>query len=156
MSGFGARSYTKVADETGVLSADPHRMVLMLFDGAIESISQARLHMRARRIEAKGQALRRAVRIVDEGLKASVDPQVDRELAGQLISLYQYITMRLLQAHLRNDTNALGEAESLLKDIRAAWERIGKPAAVAGAQSASAGGGTAAGRSHSALLRAYA
>jgi flagellar protein FliS len=125
VSGFGAKAYQNVAVQSAVGSADPHRMTLMLYDGAIEAIRLAQAHMGTRRIAAKCEAIGKALRIVEEGLKASVDRDAGGQLAEQLVGLYEYITMRLLQANLRNERKALEEAGSLLADLRSAWAQIG-------------------------------
>lgn len=125
MSGFGAKAYQSVAVQTAVSMADPHRMTLMLYDGAIEALRLAQAHMGTRRVAAKCEAIGKALRIVEEGLKASVDRAAGGELAERLIALYDYITMRLLQANLRNDRKALEEASRLLSELRSAWAQIG-------------------------------
>ena len=125
MAGFGAKAYQSVAVQTAVGTADPHRMTLLLYDGAIEAIRLAQAHMGTQRIAAKCEAIGKAVRILEEGLKASVDRKAGGQLADRLVWLYEYITMRLLQANLRNDRKALEEAGSLLGDLRSAWAQIG-------------------------------
>ncbi len=132
MGGFGAKAYGKLALETDIINAEPHRLVLMLFDGALLQIQRARNFMQTRQIAPKGAAIGHAIEIVDSGLRVSVDPSHDPIFAGRLVSLYQYIVMRLLQANLRNDVAALDEAAKLLGDLRGAWIQIApKPAAPA-------------------------
>jgi flagellar secretion chaperone FliS len=134
VAGFGAKAYQEVSVDTRVRSADPHRMILMLFDGAIEAIRLSQSHLGARKVSGKCEALGKAVRIVEEGLKASLDRQAGGQLAERLASLYDYISMRLLQANLRNDAKALEEARGLLSDLRSAWAQIARtprPAAAA-------------------------
>lgn len=141
MNGFGAAAYRKVGLDTGVQDANPHELVLMLFEGALEAVRQAQVHMAAERIAEKGTALGKAVRIVEEGLKASVDRNAGGALAGQLVLLYEYITMRLLQGNLRNDPRALAEVLRLLEDLHGAWNQIrhiGTSAAAAPASQAAA------------------
>ena len=70
--------------------------------------------------------LGKAIRIVEEGLKASLDRGAGGALAQQLSTLYDYIALRLLQANLRNDADALAEVTRLLDDLRTAWAQIGK------------------------------
>jgi len=125
LAGFGAKAYQNVAVQTTVGSADPHRMTLLLYDGAIGAIRLAQAHMGTRRIAAKCEAIGKAVCIVEEGLKASVDRKAGGVLAERLVALYDYIEMRLLQANLRNDRTALDEAGALLGDLRSAWAQIG-------------------------------
>jgi flagellar secretion chaperone FliS len=129
LAGFGAKAYQSVAVQTSVGSADPHRMTLLLYDGAIEAIRLALAHMGTRRIAAKCEAVGKAVCILEEGLKASVDRKAGGELAERLVALYEYITMRLLQGNLHNDRKALEEAHRLLGDLRSAWAQIGQTAA---------------------------
>jgi flagellar protein FliS len=117
--------YRQVGVETGVKTADPHKLVLMLYDGLLESIIQARGAMRARHIEAKSRAMTRAVRIVDEGLRPGLSP-AGGELSHSLSSLYAYVSMRLVQAHARNDEAALDECRRLITPLRDAWATIGE------------------------------
>ncbi len=124
MAGFGAKAYQNVAVHSAVGSANPHQMILMLYDGAIEAIRIAECHLGTPRVGAKGQAIGKALRIIEEGLKACVDRKAGGELAERLVLLYDYITMRLLQANLRNDRAALEEARRLLGDLRSAWSQI--------------------------------
>lgn len=133
MNGFGASAYRSTGIVTGVGAASPHQLVLMLFDGAREAIVQAKAHLAAGRTADKGVSIGKAVRIIDEGLKASVDRRAGGALAGQLVSLYEYVTMRLLQANLRNDASGLDESLRLLDDLRGAWAQIGQSGPSAGA-----------------------
>ena len=128
MAGFGAQAYKRVSVDTGVAGGDPHDLVLMLYDGAISAARQALGHMQAGRIAEKAAALSKATRIVDEGLKISLDRTAGGQLAQRLSDLYEYMTMRLLQANLRNDVSGLTEVLALLEDLRGAWAQIRKPA----------------------------
>lgn len=124
MSAHPAQAYSAVFVNAAVITADPHALVLMLYDGALSASRQALGHMQAGRIADKGQALSRATRIVDEGLKVSLDTAAGGDLALRLRDLYDYITMRLLQANLRNDHAALAEVIRLLDGLRDAWAAI--------------------------------
>jgi flagellar protein FliS len=133
MTGFGAKVYQRVGVDSSVASADPHKLILMLYDGALESVRLARSHMDAKRIADKGHALGKAISIVQDGLKASVDQNAGGQLGTRLSDLYDYICMRLLQANLRNDVKALDEVLKLLGDLRSAWAGIANAPAVAAA-----------------------
>lgn len=125
----GARAYAKIGLETSVMNASQHQLMLMLFDGARTVIKMARLHMAQGDIAAKGNAISKAINIVDNGLKVALeaDPadQAEVELVANLSQLYDYISQRLLLANLRNDSALLGEADDLLVDIGSAWREIG-------------------------------
>ena len=116
--------YAAVGVETGVAGASPHRLVAMLFDGFVDAIAQARGALASGQIEAKGRAIGRAARIVDEGLKASLDLKAGGALAADLAELYAYVTLRLTQANLKNDAAALDECLGLIQPLRQAWAEI--------------------------------
>ncbi len=105
-------------------SADPHKLILMLFDGARMAISTARLHMEHKEIPEKGAAISRAIDIIQNGLNASLDETYGGELAVQLSALYEYINQRLLWANLKNNVAALDEASQLLGELQSAWIQI--------------------------------
>lgn len=136
MSEYGAKAYTNLAVDSSVKTADPHAMVLMLFDGAIEAARQAFAHLRAGRVPEKCAAIGKAIRIVDEGLKTSLDQAAGGAMAQQLAALYDYCVLRLLQANLRNDEKALIEVAKLLTELREAWAGIGNAGKTAAAGAA--------------------
>jgi flagellar secretion chaperone FliS len=116
--------YRRMSVETEVIDANPHRLVAMLFDGLIDSIVTARSHLAKGDVAAKGEAIGRAVRIIEEGLKAGLNLQAGGGLATDLQELYAYLTMRLTQANLRNDDAALDECKRLVGTLRDAWQAI--------------------------------
>jgi flagellar protein FliS len=124
----GAGAYARLGVETQAMSASPHQLICMLFDGAATAIGMARHHMADGDIAAKGKAISKAIAIVDNGLKAGLDAkaagQEAAELAGRLSSLYDYVIRRLLQANLQDDARALDEAEALLENVASAWREI--------------------------------
>jgi flagellar secretion chaperone FliS len=125
----GVNAYAKVGIETGVSSASPHKLIVMLFDGAIVSVSAAIMHMKAGNIPDKGAAISKAIMIIDSGLRASLDKKVGGEIAEGLDALYEYMGARLLQANLKNQVDTLEEVHRLLSDLRGAWNAIGEHAA---------------------------
>lgn len=123
--GRGAGAYARVGVESGVMSASPHQLILMLFDGALASIRAARIQMQAGNIPEKGKAISKALDIVNNGLAAALDAERGGEIAERLASLYDYISRLLLAANLHNDEKSLNEAQTLLEDVAAAWREIG-------------------------------
>ena len=120
----GANAYAKIGVETGVISASPHKLILMLFEGAIVAISNAQQHMQSGNIAAKGQSISKAISIIDSGLRASLDKKAGGEIAMSLDSLYEYMGNRLIFANLNNQIEALAEVQNLLRDIKSSWEAI--------------------------------
>ena len=127
-----AQAYARVGVETGVATADPHRLVLMLYEGVLRCIAEARGHMQRQEVAAKGRMLSRAIRILEEGLILSLAEPAGGDLARQLKGLYAYRGKRIVLANARNDAALLDEVVRLLGELREAWEAIRPAAAGAG------------------------
>ena len=122
--GGGASAYRQIAVETSVPSADPHTLILLLFEGAEAALHLAKGKMLEKDIPGKGKAISQAIQIVTEGLLASLDIKAGGEMAERLSALYDYIARRLLWANLKNDVAALDECLQLLGEIHSAWSMI--------------------------------
>lgn len=122
-------AYNKVGIDTGVGMADPHKLVLMLFEGAMLAVASASLHMKRHDgvddVARKGEAISKAINIISNGLKASLDLESGGELAGKLGALYDYMSARLLHANLHDQPAILDEVSHLLAELKGAWEQIG-------------------------------
>ncbi|EJF32849.1 flagellar export chaperone FliS [Enterobacter sp. Ap-916] len=121
----GVQAYQQVGLESAVMSASPHQLVVMLFDGALSALVRARLFLEQEQIPQKGEALSKAINIIDNGLKAGLNMDVGGDLPANLANLYDYMVRRLLHANLRNDVEAIAEVERLLANIADAWKQIG-------------------------------
>jgi flagellar protein FliS len=132
VAAHAAQAYARIGLETGVAAASPQRLIVMLYDGALAAIADARGHMLEGRTAQKGRAMGKAISIVDQGLKAALDVSQGGAIAQQLMDLYDYIGRLLLQGNLRDDAARLDEASRLLSELRGAWatlaERQGAPA----------------------------
>ena len=118
------KSYAKVQYRSDVEIASPHRLIDMLYQGAIERIVQAKGAMQYGNIELKGKKINSAISIVG-GLRESLNTDVGGELAHNLDNLYVYIQQILAAAHAKNDEAKLDEAATLLGDLQNAWKQIG-------------------------------
>ncbi|GAC1408402.1 MAG: flagellar export chaperone FliS [Burkholderiaceae bacterium] len=123
-SAKGAHAYAQVGVETSVSSASPHKLVVLLFDGAIASVSKAVHYMQHGDIAAKGRSISHAIMIIDGGLRASLNKNAGGEIAQSLDDLYEYMSRRLLVANMRNQLDGLTEVLELLKDLRGSWSAI--------------------------------
>ncbi|MES2407350.1 MAG: flagellar export chaperone FliS [Pseudomonadota bacterium] len=130
-------TYAKVAMETGVAAANPHKLIVMLFDGAKTALANAMQQMKNGDVKAKGQAISHAITIIDGGLRASLDKTAGGEIATSLDALYEYMSNRLLMANITNDPAILEEVDGLLSQLREAWEAIGTPIATKAAPAVS-------------------
>ncbi|MFP2514675.1 flagellar export chaperone FliS [Buttiauxella agrestis] len=123
-SARGTQAYAQIGVESAVMSASPHQLIVMLFDGALSALVRARLFMQQGEQASKGEALSKAINIIDNGLKAGLDNEQGGEIAENLSSLYDYMIRRLMLANLRNDVELIEEVEGLLTNIADAWKQI--------------------------------
>ncbi|TQI81065.1 flagellar protein FliS [Serratia fonticola] len=121
----GTQAYAQVSVESGVMSASPHQLIVMLFDGALSALLRARILMNQGNIAGKGQAISKAINIIDNGLKNGLNHEQGGEIADNLAALYDYMKRRLMQANLHNDIAAIDEVTGLLENIADAWRQIG-------------------------------
>lgn len=118
-----ASAYKRVAVESSIEAADPHQLVHMLFDALLQSVARARGALERGDLAEKGQQIGKAVRIIEEGLKAGLDP-AGGEMTRNLGALYAYCVRRLTEANLRNDGAALAEVVGLIEPVAQAWQDI--------------------------------
>jgi len=119
----GLASYGEVSVQAGTAYADSVQLIQMLFDGLIDSLAAAEGQIERKEIQAKGESLSRAMRIV-LGLQGSLDLEKGGEIATNLADLYDYCTRRLMHANLKNDVEAVQEVKRLISEIRDAWSQV--------------------------------
>ena len=119
-----ADSYHRVHVESGAQCGDPHKLIEMLLQGAIDAIHKARGALERQDLRIKGEQVGKAVRIVEEGLRAALDPVAGGQIAAELDQLYGYVVRKLTLANIRNDDAALMECAQLLQPIQEAWAGI--------------------------------
>jgi flagellar protein FliS len=118
-----AKSYSSLKVHSGVADASPHRLIQMLFEGALERIAQAKGAMLQNQIARKGELIGKAVNIVG-GLQGSLNDKEGGQLAANLDDLYDYVIRRLTEANFHNDPERLDECGRLLSEIKTAWDAI--------------------------------
>ncbi|HTH67606.1 flagellar export chaperone FliS [Rhodanobacter sp. T12-5] len=133
--GYGAGAYQQVRSHGGVESADPHGLITLLMDGALERMVKARAHMQRGETAAKGETISRCIEILG-GLRDSLDPKADPAMVERLDALYDYMSRRLLQANIRDDTTLIDEVSQLLQQVRDSWVQVAPAGAAEHAASA--------------------
>ena len=116
-------AYSSAQAHGGVAAADPHRLIVMLMDGALERIQTARGCLTRGETAEKARLLNRAVSIIGE-LRSSLDLKGGGQIATNLGELYDYMCRRLLKATAENRVEMLDEVAKLLGEIRTAWVAI--------------------------------
>ncbi len=112
--------------EHKILSASPLELVCMLYEGAIDAVADAKRHLAADDVLARGRAISRVQAIVVELLN-SLNAQVDQDLARRLTLLYDYVLRKLEEGHREQSTAPLDEAEQLLRNLHEGWKQLCQP-----------------------------
>lgn len=130
----GANAYSQVNLETAVQSADPHQLILMLYDGALLALAEATVAIEQKDVPKRAKAISHAIAIIQDGLHASLDVEAGGELGQRLAALYDYMVERLTQANATNNAATVQEVSGLLRTLREAWAEMPRQqaAAVAG------------------------
>lgn len=119
-------TYQQMEIESDVRGADPHRLIVLLFDGAESALRQAQVFLAANDMEGKSDALSKAIEIIMSGLSASLNVESGGELAANLQALYTYMISRLIHANIHKDASAVTEVQKLLGEISGAWREMGQ------------------------------
>jgi flagellar protein FliS len=116
INGYADGQYWK----SQILTASPGRLLLMTYDGGLRFLRLAARAMEEKNLEEQHTNITKAQRIVLELLN-TLDHSANKPLAASLDSLYRYICDRLTEANVRDDLEALREAEMLLSRLRESW-----------------------------------
>ncbi|HZP87687.1 MAG TPA: flagellar export chaperone FliS [Burkholderiales bacterium] len=122
--GRALAAYTRTDLETRIESATPEQLIVMLYEGAINAMYTAKSAFASGNIGVRGEAISKAIAIIDDGLRAALNLEAGGELAENLSNLYEYISNRLLYANLKTHEPSVDEALKLMIDLRQAWEQL--------------------------------
>ena len=120
---------------TEAQSRTPLELIVMLYDGALRFLAQARGAIEQKNIPARREAISRTLAIVSE-LQSTLAIDTGGAIAESLDRLYQYITGLLIDASFKKDTRPVDEAARLLTMLRDAWADIARQALAAPTQAA--------------------
>jgi flagellar protein FliS len=119
----GIQAYKKGNIRQEISQADPHKLTLMLMQGALDRMAYCKGCMERKDFAGKSEHLSRATAII-ANLRDTLDMEAGGELSDNLFSLYQYMIDRLTDANIQNSLNIVDEVINLLLPIKTAWTQI--------------------------------
>lgn len=122
--GNALKQYRQVNAESAVAYASPHRLIQMLMEGAMDSLTKARGHIERGEIIAKGEQIGKAISIIG-GLREGLNLESGGELAANLDNLYDYMQRQLVESNRRSDSLLIEQVAGLLRPVKEAWDTIG-------------------------------
>ncbi|HEY6506846.1 MAG TPA: flagellar export chaperone FliS [Vicinamibacterales bacterium] len=115
----GAMAYRTVDAQ----SRSPLELVVMLYDGGIRFVREAREADERKDLIARAVAVSKALAIVGE-LRSTLNLEEGGELGIELDRLYDYMMSRLLDVTTKRDTSGLPELQRLLTTLREGWAQV--------------------------------
>jgi flagellar protein FliS len=119
----GINAYKKGNLKQDISTADPHKITLMLMQGALERMAYSKGCIERKDFEGKSEHLSRVSAIL-MNLRDTLDMEVKTEITDNLFSLYEYMIQRITDANIQNDLNIMDEVINLLLPIKTAWSEI--------------------------------
>ena len=123
MALIGINAYKKGNLKQEVASADPHKLTLMLMQGALDRLAYGKGCIERKDFEGKAEHLSRVSAIL-MSLRDTLDLESGGEISDNLFALYDYMLQRVTDANIQNDLNIMDEVINLLLPIKSAWASI--------------------------------
>ena len=117
------QQYAQTSVQTGVENATPHRLVQMLYEGALDRIAQAKGAIARKDLETKAHLTNRIMDILTH-LQSSLELEKGGEVAENLYRLYDYMNRQVFTASRDNDPAKLEEVASLIREVKSAWDQM--------------------------------
>lgn len=123
MSLKGINAYKKGSLKQDIAHADPHKITLMLMQGALDRMAYAKGAIERKEFEGKAEHLSRVTAIL-MNLRDTLDMDLKNDITKNLYSLYDYMIQRVTDANIQNDLKIMDEVINLLLPIKVAWSQI--------------------------------
>ena len=112
--------------KNAILTATPEKLIVMMYDGAIQNLEKARKILKEtsnKYSPSAGEALGKALAIVGE-LRSSLNMEKGGEIAQNLDRLYEFSSFRIMEANMNRNTKPIEETLTILRTLKEGWEGI--------------------------------
>ena len=117
------RTYRKVSLDSEIAVASPHRIIQMMFAGALERLAQSRFAIERRDLQNKSLYIGKAIGLIN-GLNNSLNMDAGGEIASNLSNLYDFMLLKITEANVNNDVKAIDDVTDVLRIIKEGWDAI--------------------------------
>jgi flagellar secretion chaperone FliS len=111
----------KTYQNNSVNTASPGELTLMLYNGCIKFIGQAKTAIQTKNVEEKNTNLVKAQKIIQELM---VTLNMDVKVSENMMQMYDYINRRLVEANVKGDSEILDEVEEYVVEFRDTWKEV--------------------------------
>lgn len=120
----GQSAYAQVSLESQVAGATPHQLITLLMDGAISAMTRAKIYFESGNIAKRGEMISRAINIIDNGLRASLNHEVGGAVTEEMESLYEYVSRNLLLLNQQKKPEQLPHLIEIMTTLSTTWKEI--------------------------------
>ncbi len=120
----GQNAYAQVSLESQLAGATPHQLITMLLEGAINAMVRAKIYFDMGNIPKRGQMISRAINIIDNGLRTSLNHEVGGHITEEMESLYEYVSRNLLLLNMQQDPEPLAHLIEIMTNLSTTWKEI--------------------------------
>lgn len=102
-------------------TSSPGELTLMLYNGCLKFIEQAKRALAENKVEEKNTAVQKAQAIITE-LMLTLDTSVP--VAENMMTLYDFANSRLIDGNIKNDSVMFDEAADIIREFRDTWKQV--------------------------------
>lgn len=106
-------------ESNAVTTAAPGELTLMLYNGCLKFIKQAKRAIEEKNYEEKNKNIQKAQNIISELM---VTLNMDIPISKHMMQLYDYMNRRLIEANIKNNLEYLDEVETFVAEFRDTWK----------------------------------
>ncbi|RVT46989.1 flagellar export chaperone FliS [Rheinheimera sediminis] len=120
---YGIKAYKSVGVKDDLAVADPHRVIQLLMQGALENMAKAKGAMERKDFAEKSRTVSKAMSIIS-ALQHSLDMDVGGEVSQNLWSLYDFMVNHLMQASRESSPVKVDDVIEIMIKIKSGWDAI--------------------------------
>lgn len=114
--------YLKTYQRNEVETASPEKILILLYDGAIQFLNKAKIAMQNNNIPEIHNNIIGCEEIIEEFIN-TVDEEKGGDFAIRIKALYQYFYNTLVMANIKKDESKIDEVLKHLIELRATWKQ---------------------------------
>jgi len=120
---YGIKAYKSVGIKDDLAVADPHRVIQLLMQGALENMAKAKGAIERKDFASKGQTIGKAIAIIS-ALRSSLDLSVAGDISVNLSDLYEFMIDHLTMASRDQSVSKVNDVIDIMLTIKSAWDQI--------------------------------
>ena len=114
--------YIKQYQANNITTATPEKLMVMLFDGAVQFLQKAKTAIEEKNLKEKATNIESARKIIRE-LMRTIDLENGNDVSKSLFRLYNRMAMKLIKANVSRNIGLIDEVIEDLSNIRWGFQK---------------------------------